>query len=96
MGSRRLTAKECLAVLEERINNLTKRFDKFEESQQVLVDRVIKNMRSINDLSHSVKMLMDEREAKMEIDRKWKFLFASSSLTFLFYVILEIVKAFIL
>jgi len=95
MGSRRLTARECLAVLEERINNLADRFDRFEEAQQKLVDQVIKNMRSINDLSHTVKMLMEERKEKTELDRKWKFLLASSSLTFFFYVAFEIVKSFI-
>jgi len=87
----RLTARECLAVLEERISNLAARFDRFEENQQKLVDQIMKNARSINDLSHSVKLLMDERSMKKEIDTKWKLMISSTFISFILYVVSEII-----
>ncbi|RLJ01774.1 MAG: hypothetical protein DRP11_03895 [Candidatus Aenigmatarchaeota archaeon] len=92
----RLTARECLAVLEERINNLADRFDRFEENQQKLLDRITseieKNARSINDLSHSVKLLMDERKEKRELDIKWKLLISSTFISFVLYIISEAIS----
>jgi len=92
----RLTARECLVVLEERINNLANRFDRFEENQQKLLDRITseieRNARSINDLSHTVKMLMEERREKKQLDIKWKFLIASTFISFLLYVISEAIS----
>jgi len=92
----RLTARECLAVLEERIGNLADRFDRFEENQQKLLDRITseieKNARSINDLSHSVRLLMDERKEKRELDIKWKFLISSTFISFVLYIISEAVS----
>jgi len=92
----RLTARECLAVLEERISNLANRFDRFEENQQKLLDRITseieRNARSINDLSHTVKLLMEERREKKQLDIKWKFLIASTFISFLLYVISEAIS----
>ncbi|MHC1572160.1 MAG: hypothetical protein ACXQTL_05370 [Methanosarcinales archaeon] len=92
----RLTARECLAVLEERINNLANRFDRFEENQQKLLDRITseieKNARSINDLSHAVKLLMEERREKKQFDVKWKLLILSTFISLLLYIMREAVS----
>ena len=93
---KRLTARECLAVLEERINNLVDRFDRFEENQAKLLDKITseieRNARSINDLSHAVRLLMEERNEKKEFDMKWKLLIASTFISFILYLISEAIS----
>ena len=91
----RLTARECLAVLEERINNLILRFDKFEEAQEKLVEQVIENSKSINDLSHTVKNLVDKQKKAEEISLKWKLMIASTFISFILYIASEIIKGVI-
>jgi len=87
----RLTARECLAVLEERINNLIDRFDKFEEAQQKLVEQVINNSRSINDLSHAVRDLMEERKRREEFSMRWRLILISTTFTIAVYILRDLI-----
>lgn len=79
LGSKRLTARECLAVLGERIGNLVDRIDKFDVKQEQMFENMLKNQRSINDLSHTVKAHQEyieagkeEKKQKSLISLKWK------------------------
>jgi len=81
----RLSAKAVLAVLEERIDHLTKRFDKYERMQEDLFSKLIENERSINDLSHVVRehgdfisLWRQTERAKFELSNKWKLAFGGA------------------
>jgi len=73
------TVKEVLARLDERIKNLSGRFDGFEKKQDSAYQLVIENQKSINDLSHVVKAHQDkfavidkEESEKKSAWRNWK------------------------
>jgi len=88
--SKRLTARECLAVLEERINNLISRFDKFEERQDRIYERIDGRLNQhealINDLSHKVRNLVEERA----MSRKYKVAILSSLIGFICFILRDL------
>lgn len=94
----RLSAKEVLAVLQERIDNLGKRFDKFEEKQEEIVKACSEISKNVNDLSHavdnhSVWIAVHEKDVaqKQELSLKWKLAIASSLVSVVAFILRELV-----
>jgi len=95
--AKRLSAVVVLTVLEERIDFLSKRFDKFETRQEELMQKVIENARDLNDLSHEVAQHSDfinfqkqNERAKLELSRRWKFTIAGTLISALASLIVQV------
>lgn len=99
----KVTPREILAVVVERINALTTRFDKFEENQKECFKEVsnrqekaltitLENSKSINDLSHVVKLHSEILKEKRELSNKWKFAITTSLLGNAAFIIREVIN----
>ena len=105
MAGKRLTAKETLAVIVERINNLIKRFDRFDDTQEQMFENMLKNQRGINDLSHvvkahqdfideakeKVKTVIEDKKADLIINKKWILGIMSAVVGMALYIVRDIV-----
>jgi len=91
------TIRETVAVLVERVDNLIKCFNKFETKQEELMQKVIENVRNLNDLSHEVAqhsnfitLFKQNEKAKLELSRKWKLTIAGTLISALASLIVQV------